>query len=260
MDLFKQILEITKKGINEPQDLILLFTASIIFIYSLVIKFHKIISLNDFDRILLPKNERSLQQLIVRVTDYFTFSFLYSISGFSLSVIVSKLDDSLIGFWIFMIILGIFIFTLLPILIRILVVEIFGKERTERFHRFKRFYELKLVDITFHINFYSTFLIYAFLFYYFVFGTVNDLGAGLLFLFPMFILYLYRSYRNKNIHEYNCNIISEQEFNNSRLIIHYTLDKERIIFRKPDDIDNQEIFMYDRTTDKHFKFTKFIQS
>lgn len=258
MDLIKQILEITQKGINEPQDLILLIFASITFIYSLVIKFHKINSLNDFDRILLPKNERSVQQILVRITDYFIFSFLYSISGFSLFVIVSKIADSLIGLWIFTVILGLFILTLLPILIRMLIVEMFGRENAERFQWFKRFYEFKFVDFSFHINFFSTFLIYAFLFYYFVFANVNNVGAGLLFLllFPMLILYLYRSYRNKSIHEYNCNIISEQDFNSAMLIIHYTLDKDRIIFRKPNDIDNQEIFMYDRSADKYFKFTR----
>jgi hypothetical protein len=258
MDLIKQILEITKKGINGPEEIIMLIVASLIFIYSLIIKFHKIISLNDFDRLLLQKNERSVQQVIVKITDYITFSFLYSISGIALSIFVSLIHNNIFGLCIFILTLIIFILSLIPIMLRVAIIEMFGRERAERFNWVIRLYDIKVVKHSFNINYYTTFPFYAFLFYYFIFDNVEVIETGILVLlfFPMLILYLYRSYRNKNVHEYICNIISEEEFNNSKVMIHYTLDKDRIIFRKSNDNEHKEIFLYDRSFDKYFKFTK----
>ncbi|MBY0145108.1 hypothetical protein [Neobacillus niacini] len=257
MDLIKQIIEITKKGINGPEEIIMLIVASVIFIYSLFIKFHKIISLNEFDRLFLPKNERSIQQVIVKITEYITFSLLYLVSGLALSIIVSLLHN-IFGIWIFILTSAIFILSLIPIMLRVATIELFGRERAEGFNWFIRFHEKKVVKHSFNINYYATFPFYASLFYYFLYENVKLIGIGvlILFSFPMLILYLYRSYRNKSIHGYICEIISEEDFNRGKVVIHYALDKDRIIFRKPNDNEQKEIFLYDRSSDKHFKFTK----
>jgi hypothetical protein len=257
MDQLKEILEMTEKGISKPQEIILIVISSLVFIYSLLIKFHKIISFNDFDRLLLPKNEKRIQQVIVKISDYFLFSFLYSVSGIFLSVIVILLKNNILGLIIFILILLSFITTLFPILIKVFFIMLMGREKADKIRWLSKLLAFKFLKNSFDVNYYTSFPLYGFLFYSIIFGNLKDIASGLILLliFPMFLLYLYRSYRKKYDHKYICKIISEDEFNNSMLTIDYTLDKDRMIFIKPDD-DKSEIYMYDRSADKYFKFTK----
>lgn len=265
MEQIKLLLDISKKGINGTVEIAVSVVLLVIIFKSLFIRFHKIISFNDFDRLLLPKNEKSIQRLIVLVIDYCTFSFLYLIFGTVNAIVFGEIINIFYDSWITNAINWVF-----NISLSILILTIFIRDKrwiqklknikwSNKLLTYRNFW--KPLDI----NYYSSFGVYTFICHFYIFYSLNQVQNNIsliisiflvVFLLPMFLLYLYRSYNKKYNHEYICNFISEEEFNDSMLIIHYTLDKDRIIFRKPNDKESSEIFMYDRTSNKHYKFTR----
>jgi hypothetical protein len=265
MEYIKLLLEIEKKGLSGPLEIIFFIVILALLINSLVIKYHKIITYTDFDRILLPKNERSIQHIIVKVHEYFTFSFLYLIFGVVNSIIFTKVIIISDNFHLSDLINWIFNTSLMLIMLNVLFKNYKWTRKLEKI-KWLNIILIKDNRYSFNINFYSSFAIYTFLVHIYIFDVLIQPQKNLivtliltfivLLLLPMFLLYLYRSYYKKNNYEYICNFISEKEFNDSMLFVDYTLDKERIIFRKPDDSDYSVIIMYDRSADKYYKFTR----
>jgi hypothetical protein len=261
MEHLKFLLEIEKKGVNGTFEIVTSVVIFILMIYSLLKRFHKLISYNDFDRLLLPKHERGIQQKLVKLTNYFLFSFIYFIFGSFNSFFLNNYINSIFVISFINLINLIFISSLILILIK---VHFFKKLPINIVNKIKGVSKLNIKKIKryiLEINIYSGLACYTFLIHYFIFNSLYNLQQGIPFVFllsigPIILLYLYRSYNRKNDMRYICTVINEKEFNNSRLVLHYTLDKDRMIFSKPNDKDNIEIYMYDRTSDKYFKFTQ----
>jgi hypothetical protein len=258
MEKIKQILELWENGVNGPLDATLFIITLFLAIYPLFIKLHSIKSFSDFDRLLLPKNERSIQQRIAIIIDYIIFSFLYFLPGLVFSILVFQMVNGRMGQIIISLFILAFALTLIPILLKVFIVEVIGEKVSKNMNLFNKIYRYRLFEQLFNLNVNISFVVYAFLLNMFIVNTPNNGGSGglLLLFFPMILLYLYRSYNKGNNYEYLCTIISEKEFNGSMLIVNYSLDKDRIIFRKPDDAESREIFMYDRTSGKYFKFSR----
>lgn len=256
MEKIKQIIEVWEKGLNGPLEITLFIISLCVAIYPLFIKLHTIKSFNDFDRLLLPKNERSIQQRMVIIIDYLIFSLLYFLPGLVFSALVFQNLNSIIGLIFTILFIGTFALTLIPILFKVVIVEIIG-EKVSKKTWFNKIYRYRLIERSFNLNVNISFVVYALLLDTFIVNSTNNGGSGgLVIFFPMILLYLYRSYNKRNNYEYLCNIISEKEFNDSMLIVNYSLDKDRLIFRKPNDAENREIFMHDRTSGKYFKFSR----
>lgn len=83
----------------------------------------------------------------------------------------------------------------------------------------------------------------------------NFMQILFMFIFPIIFLYLYRYYNNviKKEVKYKVSIISEDEFNNSSLVLEYTLDTDRIIFKSINTDDNS-YYILERQNDKFYKY------
>jgi hypothetical protein len=256
MEQIKQVFSIWNDGLDSPNEIIFFILTLLLITYPLLVKLIKIISFNDFDRLLMPKDQRSLQQKIVKIIDYFTFSIFYFLYGIIFSEFFVGIDVSYVVFLIFIFLVFIFVFTLFPIILISALTEIFKGKNSKIIIWISKIHRNKSLKYIFIFNVISGILIYSVLFHFFKFNylvnPVNVLGL----VFPASMLYIYQSFRKKNNNEYICNIISEKEFNESLLIFFYILDKDRMVFRKPDDKENKEIYIYDRISNKHFKFTR----
>lgn len=257
MDGIKKIFELWKDGINSPGEITFFIISLLLTVYPLLNKLYTIKSFNDFDRLLFPKNERSIQQKIVVFIDYFLFSFLYFLPGYILAIAISHINDSRLGLILVNMLQWIFTLTLIPIILKVLFVQLLGKI-TRKINVINKFYQNRFIRYSFNVNVYLSFVVYASFLEIFLFQLRGEAQSGIFFLlfFPMLLLYLYRIYNKRIDYKYICNIISEKEFNESMLVVDYTLDKDRIILSKITDPQSQEIFMYDRTSGKYLKFTR----
>lgn len=257
MEKLSELINMVENGFNNPDDYILFVISMIIALSPLIIKILKIISLNDFDRLLIPKNESSLQHKIVKIFDYFLLLMMYLIpcTIFSL-VFKTEIFNNNIGNIIMRIVLSLFTLTLIPIMLKSTINLFIKNRQTKLSYLINKIYGLSFFNYILVINLYLSFIIYAFLLNDF-FNNVNQYKDTIIviLLYPILLLSIYRSYTSKYNFRYICNIVSEKEFNDSMLILYYTLDKDRMIFHKPDD-DFREIFMYDRSSAKYFKFTR----
>lgn len=258
MDIISKLIKMLDNGLDKPSEYILFVTTLVIGLSPMIIKTIKIVSLNEFDRLLTPKNESSLQQKVVKIFDYFLFLLLYiSLCTFLSFIINTEISRSSIGLIIVVIFLNLFILTLIPIIFKNTISLLAGK-KAKLSNWINKIFRHKILKINFIINIYLSFIIYTVILHYFYYNIeqYKDNILGVL-LYPMVLLTIYRSYTRKYNFKYICQIISEKEFNESMLILYYALDKERVIFYKPNiDDDYKEIFMYDRAANKHFKFTR----
>lgn len=260
MDLFKKILDMYEKGINGPYSWILITVSTAILFYRIFLSLHKIKSYSDFDRLFFPKNEKGIQEKLSKLIDYITFFLLYFIFGAVNSIIFSKWINISIHSGINDWINWSFSITLYLLMFKVATKNTRLDDKLKTL-RWSNFLELG-IKFSFNINYYLSFAVYIFSTHFFLFGNYKHNSTNVisysivLFLLSIFLLFLYRSYNKKNKDEYACTIINEEEFNDSRVIIFYTLDKDRMVFRKPNDTENSELYMYDRSSDKYFKFTK----
>jgi hypothetical protein len=258
MNQLEKIFELWNDGLNGPTKVIFFIISLLLAIYPLINKLHTIKSYNEFDRLLLPKSERSIQQKFVIVLDYFLFSFIYFLPGFFLSAIISQFNNSNVGLLLINIFQWIFILTFIPIVLKGIIVQIVGGKTTKRIKWLNNIFGLRYLRYSFSLNVYISFVVYASFLETILFQPIGKIQSSFVFLlfFPMLLLYFYRTYNKRLDYKYICNIISEEEFNDSILIVNYSLDKERIVFTKADDLENEYIFMYDRSCGKYFKFSK----
>ncbi|WML57443.1 hypothetical protein [Neobacillus sp. PS2-9] len=258
MDQLEKILELWKDGINGPTQIVFFIISLLLTIYPLLNKLYTIKSYNEFDRLLISKNEKSIQQKIVTIIDYFLFCFLYFLPGFFLSIIISHINNSIIGLLFINLFQWIFLLTFIPIILKVIFLQILGEKTTKKINLFKKIFHIRFIRYFFNLNVYMSFIVYASLLETFLFKSIGKAQSGIIFLlfFPMLLLYLYRTFHKRIDYKYICKIISEKEFNDSILIVNYSLDKERIIFTKATELESSEIFMFDRSSGKYFKFTR----
>ncbi|MEH7085412.1 hypothetical protein V7139_22100, partial [Neobacillus drentensis] len=196
MDGINKIYKLWNDGVNGPAETTLLIISLLLTIYPLLNKLYTIKSFNDFDRLLLPKNERSIQQKIVSIIDYFLFSFLYLLPGLIFSIITSQLYNSPLFLLFVNLLQWLFTLSLIPIIIKVSLLQIIGEKNTKRITWLYKFFQSSFLQNSFNLNVYLSFVVYASLLEILVFKSPFNDKSGVFFIlfFPMLLLYLYRAY------------------------------------------------------------------
>jgi hypothetical protein len=246
MNTFLKLVEILKDGEDTPLDFIVISFAFGLAGIPIIIKLLKITSLNDFDRLFVPKNERGLQQFIVQIKDHVLFSSLYIFLGIFFSIIMQyKLVYNFANGFISVFLMLVFAFSFFVILIKVGLTEVLGKRNFN--------FNLKFSKILFNTNLYLGIYTFSLLF---AFTPLKWEYLCFSLIFPLILLTTYRNYHKRYDFEYICTTINENEFNQSMLIFKYSLEKDKMIFVRPDDISFKEVYMFDKTGNRFFKFIR----
>ncbi|MDF2534383.1 MAG: hypothetical protein K0R18_540 [Bacillales bacterium] len=246
MNTFLKLVDLFKDGKNTSIDLIVLLIAFGLAIIPIIMKLLKITSLNDFDRLFVPKNERGIQQFIVQIKDYILFSSMYIFLGIFFSLTMQyKPIYNLANGYISVLFIMVFGLSFFVILFKVVLTELLGKGKFNYYSIFSK--------ILFNTNLYLGIYTFSLLF---AFTPLRWDYLSFLLIIPVILLATYRNYHKKYDHEYICTTSSEEQFNQSMLIFKYSLEKDKMIFVKPDDNSFKEVYMFDKTANRFFKFTK----
>lgn len=262
MDNLFKLLNIWEKGLDSPLDYILLVIGAVAVLPPLLINVYKIISYNDFDRLLIPKHERNVQQLLAKIFDYFFFSITYFITGLIL-LYLNNLKVIFLGIpgfiaIMYLIALVVFVISFVPILLKIIANQLIRQRQWKYLQKIKNLFEKKIFRYLFNLNLFSSFPVYAMFLVLLITENLIEKSQLVfsLLCFPIILLLSYRFYNQKYDVEYICQIISEKEFNENLPVLKYSLDKEKIVFSKASDASEKELYVVDRGNGKYYKFIK----
>jgi hypothetical protein len=245
MNTFLKFVDLMQKGVNTPGEITIFIVTLILALIPLFIKMIKITSLDDFDRLFLPKNERGIQQFVIQIKDYLLFSSFYIFFGINFSLLIKvKFIFNLANNFVSVLLILVFGLTYLFIIYKVIKTEFSNK----KYH-----YNEKFSKIIFDLNLYTGLYTFSLLFG-FVPLSLKSMSA--LLLLPFILLFTYRSYHKRNDYEYICRTIKEEQFNKLKLIFKYTLEKDKMIFVKADDTEFKDIYMLDKTANRFFKFVR----
>jgi hypothetical protein len=256
MESVLKIIDLGKKGISGPLDLFVIVLSIILVLTPAVLNLNKIISLNEFDRLFIPKHERNIQWFIQKIFDYLMFSIIYFTSGYILSIFINaKTLKGEFGEWFIIIVLLLFIISFLGIIPRVIINGWF-QELNERIVNWaNRTFEKNVFTWFFNIQLFLSFIVYTFFLgnpklhdFYFQFKYYI-----VLFFLPCFLLYSYRAYNKKSIHEYVCQVIDQQEFNTAKPIIKYSLDQDKTVFSSK---EKDQLILFDKSCGLYFTFER----
>jgi glucan phosphoethanolaminetransferase (alkaline phosphatase superfamily) len=245
MNTFLKFVDLMKKGVNTPGEITIFIVSLVLALIPLFIKMIKITSLDDFDRLFVPKNERGIQQFVVQIKDYLLFSSFYIFFGINFSLLMKvTFIFKFVNSFVSSLIMLIFGLTYFIIIYKVVKTEFSNK---------KYQYNEKFSKIIFDINLYTGLYTFSLLF---VLIPISLKSMSVLSLLPFILLTTYRSFHKRNDYKYLCRTINEKQFNKIRLVFKYTLEKDKMIFVKADDTSFKEVFMFDKTANRFFKFTK----
>lgn len=256
MENVLKIIDLGKKGISGPLDFFVIILSIFIVLIPAVLNLNKIISLNEFDRLFIPKHERNVQQFVQKVFDYLMFCAIYLASGFVLSFFLNtKTLNGQIGNLFVNGVLLTFGLTFLIISPKVIINGWFKDSDYKLVRWIRKTYEKRVLNWVFHAQLVLGFIVYTFfygkpeinLFY------VQYKYYIMLFFFPCFLLYIYRTYHKRNLYEYRCQVITEEIFNAAKPIIKYSLDQDKTVFSSTGD---NVLFLYDKSCNMYFKFDK----
>jgi len=263
MEYLTKILKMLEDGISGPKEIFLALLLTILVLVPFYYKLNKIVTLNDFDRLLIPKHERKIQQIVVQIVDYIKFSFLYIAMSFFLSFVLNTeiIEETLGGLFSIIVIITFLIFHLLlyPKIV-INEFELIQKKDWKIMNKLKDFYGKQTTEKILNANLVLSIFVFTFLLGNPISNYANFSYEHLvvLFLAPMYFLFLCRAFTKYNLYfyKYLCRVISEEEFNSALPIVMYSLDKDKILFGSSTSDSNKELYLFDRTCSKYFKFTK----
>ncbi|MCM3729860.1 hypothetical protein M3226_30515 [Neobacillus cucumis] len=208
----------------------------------------------------MPKHERNVQQLIVKVFDYVTFCFIYAVFGFLLSFCFNpKIIKGEIGKVFVFVVLLLFIVTYILLLLNIAVNEKLHRRSGKYIDWIKAVFNKELwFNYIFTIQIALSFIVYSFFIENPILYEVHfRMGYYItLLISPSVFLFTYRSYSKKSKREYQCRVIDEKDFNEAMPIVKYSLDNDKILFSPGWEDLEEVIYLFDRSCSKYFKFTK----
>jgi hypothetical protein len=274
MDTFLKIIDLIKNlmkdGKHTSIEFLIISVAFGLAIIPAINKLIKIISLNEFDRLFISKQDKTIQQLVVNLKDYLMFLSIYLLFGFYLLLLL-RFDTftQIITSFFSDIVLLLFLVTTLIIFLRIVSKKLFTVLKSFLSIKFKYDLRIKinlkllkflqhLSNLIFYFSVFSGIYVFSLLFAI----NLHEMGlkkieylVGLLFV-PFIFLAIYRYDRKRKEYSYICTTTNEEEFNKSYMELKYTLENDKMIFVKSSDSSFNEVFMFDKTANRFFKFTK----